>query len=368
MVARVTYKREPRKRSPRENPVVSVPMRESSRPVSTAGFMLVVGLLTTFSVAEGTRAVSPGTSTPQIAFASSRDGNWEIYLTDIDGRQQTRLTRRDPQDRFPLWSPDRTQIAFGSQVGGDHWELWVMSADGSYPRSLASPIVAKGLRQWSHDGTRIVFAGKVDDNVEVFSVEVASGRLTRLTNTRGDDGDPSWSPDDRNIVFSSTRDGNAEIYVMRADGTEQRRLTNSAAADENAAWSRDGSRIAFVSSRDGERDVYLLRVADGRVERLTTGAHATRDGLRWSPDGALIAVQTAVRDNYDIQIVRLADRRRSTVAGSSAFDGQYSWSSESDRLTFISERDGFHAVYVTDLSGGVRRLTTTQSLNPEWSP
>src|SRR5215208_6603030 len=128
-------------------------MLESSRVLWGAGCAIVTGLLTTSRVAERTVAVLPGESPAQIAFASHRDGNWEIYLADGDGGHQTRLTRRDPQDRFPLWSPDRSQIAFGSQVGGDHWELWVMNADGSHPRFLATRIVAKGHRQWSRDGS-----------------------------------------------------------------------------------------------------------------------------------------------------------------------------------------------------------------------
>src|SRR6185503_9399899 len=101
----------------------------------------------------------------------------EIYTSDPEGRLQTRLTTSESQDRFPLWSPDRTRIAFGSQVGGDHWELWVMNADGAVPRSLATQIVAKGSREWSHDGTRIVFAAEVADNVDLFIVDVQSGRL-----------------------------------------------------------------------------------------------------------------------------------------------------------------------------------------------
>ena len=241
-----------------------------------------------------------------------------------------------------------------------------MNVDGSSPRSLATQIVAKGNREWSHDGTRIVFAARVDGDIEIFSVHVASGRLTRLTNLPGEDADPSWSPDDSQIVFSSTRDGNDEIYVMRADGTEPRRLTNQAAHDRSPTWSPDGSRIAFVSTRDGDKDLYLIRAGDGKVVRLTTAAHATNDRPRWSPNGAYIAVQTAERDNYDIQLVRLADLARRIVAGTPLYDGQFSCSPTSDRLAFISGRDGFEAAHVTDLTGKQIRLTTTASLNPEW--
>jgi Tol biopolymer transport system component len=332
-------------------------------PRNCAVWVIVAGLLATSRLEKQ----APATSSSRLTFASHRDGNWEIYSSDTEGRLQTRLTRRESQDRFPMWSPDRTRIAFGSQVGGDHWELWVMNADGTAPRSLATQIVAKGSRQWSHDGTRIVFAAKVADNVDIFIVDVQSSRLTRLTESPDIDGDPSWSPDDRHIAFSSMRDGNPEIYVMRADGSHVTRFTNDAAPDGSPAWSPDGSRIAFVSTRHGDRDVFAVRLANGREERLTTGAHATNDALRWSPNGEYIAIQTAAQDNYDIQLVRLADRSRTTVAGSPAFDGHFSWSPDSDRLAFISERDGYNAVYVTDLHGKQTRLTTTSSLNPDWS-
>src|SRR3954468_1362081 len=52
---------------------------------------------------------------PSIAFASKRDGNWEIHLVSLDGTQRTRLTSRPEQDRFPLWSPNGTKLAFGAQ-------------------------------------------------------------------------------------------------------------------------------------------------------------------------------------------------------------------------------------------------------------
>jgi len=193
--------------------------------------------------------------------------------------------------------------------------------------------------------------------------------VNQLTTSPGDDGDPSWSPDDRQIVFSSARDGNPEIYLMRADGSALRRLTDHAAADGSPVWSPDGSRVAFVSTRDGGGNVYLLRLDDGRIERLTVDAHVTKDMPRWSPDGSYLAIQTAERGNYDIQLVRIADHRRTVVAGTPEFDGQFSWSSRGDRIAFISGRDGIDALYVADATGrGLRRLTTTSSLNPEWAP
>ena len=317
-------KRFPPRRRPTYDPVVRMIMLDSFGLRCGAVCVVVSGLLGRAGIADRTGVVPPGARASQIAFASMRDGNWEIYVAESDGQGQTRLTRRDPQDRFPLWSPDKSQIAFGSQVSGDHWELWVMNANGTRPRFLATRIAAKGHRQWSPDGTRIVFAARVDGDVEVMSVEVASGRLTRLTRSRGEDADPSWSP--------------------------------------------DGATIAFVSSRDGTRDVYAVRFDDGGLVRLTTGALATNDGLRWAPSGAYFAVQTATGDNCDIQLVRMSDRERRTIAGTPAFDGQFGWSPAGDELAFISRGNGVDAVYITDLRGTTRRLSTTLSLNAEWSP
>lgn len=41
----------------------------------------------------------------QIAFASTRDGNWEIYVMNADGSNQIRLTNNPAHDQYPAWSP-----------------------------------------------------------------------------------------------------------------------------------------------------------------------------------------------------------------------------------------------------------------------
>jgi Tol biopolymer transport system component len=41
----------------------------------------------------------------KIAFASDRDGNFEIYVMDADGTAQTRLTINPGNDSGPTWQP-----------------------------------------------------------------------------------------------------------------------------------------------------------------------------------------------------------------------------------------------------------------------
>ena len=52
---------------------------------------------------DGLPAWSPNGT--QMAFASDRDGNFEIYVMDADGSGLTRLTKDPASDGQPGWSP-----------------------------------------------------------------------------------------------------------------------------------------------------------------------------------------------------------------------------------------------------------------------
>jgi pSer/pThr/pTyr-binding forkhead associated (FHA) protein len=65
----------------------------------------------------------------KIAFMSRREGNWDIYVVNIDGSNLQRLTEDPAQDGLPAWSPDGNALAFVSDRGGV-WSIWVMTPDG----------------------------------------------------------------------------------------------------------------------------------------------------------------------------------------------------------------------------------------------
>ena len=109
----------------------------------------------------------------RIAFTANRGGNRDIYLIDIDGTGEVRLTTDVAKDHAPAWSPDGQRIAFRSERSGDP-EIFVVNGDGS--------------------------------------------GLARLTDSPGRDDNPAWSPDGNRIAFTSTRDGLPAIFAMDPDG------------------------------------------------------------------------------------------------------------------------------------------------------
>ena len=188
----------------------------------------------------------------RVAFVTSRNGNWEIYVMDIDGGRQTRVTGgSEVQIAFPTWSPDGSQIAFA-----------------------------------------VVFD---DGDVEIFTMNSSGrGELNNLTEHTAFDSVPSWSPDGKEIAFASDRDGDFEIYVMDSDGSNVDKLTSNGVFDSHPSWSLDGSQILFNSLRDDpdSDDIYIMNRNGTDVRRLTSNS-AVDTSARWAPRKSGLEVSAA---------------------------------------------------------------------------
>ncbi|MBI1926290.1 PD40 domain-containing protein [Candidatus Poribacteria bacterium] len=183
----------------------------------------------------------------------------------------------DVQDRFQVWSPDSTQIAWMTRREGN-FDIYVTAITGEpeakkkadRPGAVQKNLTSgKDLKKddqhprFSPDGTKILFESKRDEDWEIYVMDSRTGEsVVPLTQNDEVDRNAEWSPDGRKIVFESKRDGNSEIYVLNADGTDQVNLTNHPASDSTPKWSPDGKQILFESQRDGNREIYVMD-ADG---------------------------------------------------------------------------------------------------------
>jgi TolB protein len=123
-----------------------------------------------------------------ITYESGRDGNPEIYWTNLETGETARLTENPELDEWPSLSRDGGHIAWASG-NEEEKDLWVMRADGSEKRRLTEGMLfGDAFPEWSPDGSQILLTVRESDEFVLKLVDVASGEVTHL----GEGAAASW--------------------------------------------------------------------------------------------------------------------------------------------------------------------------------
>ncbi len=255
----------------------------------------------------------------KLAFASDRDGNFEIYAMDADGGGQTRLTENPAEDYSPAWSPDGSRLAFVSTRDGNA-EIYLMNADGTGQTRLTNNTAGDLAPVWKPDGSQIGFVSNRNGNDEIYLMNPDGSNQTNLTQNQADDSSFSFSPQGDMITFSSAReDSDFDIYTMNANGAGVVRLTTSAGADIGPTWS--AQKITFQTNRDENDEIYSLGFNGGNQTRLTNNPEFDIDPAQ-SSDGTRICFATARDGNLEIYLMNADGTSLVRLTNNSAADIQ----------------------------------------------
>ena len=235
--------------------------------------------------------VNPVPSNGRVVFTSVRDGRAEIYVMNIDGSNQIRLTNTAQEESQPAWSWDKNRIAYVAYTPsgvGEYRDIMVMAADGSGSRSLTFGTDQNDSPAWSPDGSQIVFSklGAGTNGWDLYVMDAVTGaKFSPLTRDIGDDVKPSWSPDGTKIAYVGMRDGYPEVFVVSSDGSGVRTpVTQDSTLVNTPRWSPDGTKIAYVRWYQGyQSDVTIINADGTNPVRVTHGGIAQE--VCWDPDG-----------------------------------------------------------------------------------
>jgi Tol biopolymer transport system component len=170
----------------------------------------------------------------EIAFVSDREDGPQVWIMNRDGGCARRVTRGLPKGGIlrPAWSPDGNRIAFAAiDAATGRRRLYTVGRDGSALTAITPPADAANP-SWSADGRRLVFDATpdgVDDSskgqFELFIINADGTALRRLTNDSVNDWGPSWSPDGREVAFSRGLNDQYEVYRIDVERGTMRRVT-----------------------------------------------------------------------------------------------------------------------------------------------
>ena len=263
----------------------------------------------------------------RIAFASNRDGNWELYsVRPGEPNSLYRLTDNAADDLYPAWSADGRKLAFTSRRDGNA-EVYTMDLGAAQVRRVTQQGSEEWAPAWSPDGSRLAYQSDRNGQSDIYVCAVDGSGETRLTPMEGNHEAPHWAPDGSGFVFDSDLDvaeavhASINLYLMGADGANPRRLLANA---EWPVFSPDGDAIAFISRRTGFWQVFLVRKDGSGLRQLTRGTYDARYPA-WSPDGQWIAFAGNQGGRWEIYAIATAGGDPIRLTASAADSTYPSW-------------------------------------------
>ena len=245
----------------------------------------------------------PASDATHIAFTSLREGNDEIYITDISGENLQNLTNHPAGDSQPAFSPDGQWMAFVSDRSGTN-RIYLMNRNHNELSPLTNHLMSIGDIDpaWSPDGQWIAFtfiqeqAGIQGSHYNIYKIDINGGNLQQLTDTEYNR-DPVWFPDGDQVLFYAGGKERHDIYVVKPNGTGLKRFLLREPGGYSPTLSPDGKKLAYERLDLAGRGIYIV-TAEGQNERRVTPENTWGYNPAWSPDGQWIAYELEVKSPW----------------------------------------------------------------------
>ena len=230
----------------------------------------------------------------RLAFLLDTTGVGQIWTLEEAGAWPTQRTFYDEPVSFVSYSPERPELIFGMDEGGnERMQLFRLDEDGQITALTGMPEAKHRWGGWSSDGEQFAFASNRRDE-SVFDIYLQGRDETGEEAELIFEGEgwlsvTGWHPDDESLLLrKSYSNFDQDIYLLDLDTGERRHLTphEGDIRYSSVQWDPAGESLYLVTD-DGEDTLYFARMDPdtGEIETL-------RDGGNWNIDGVAVDEET----------------------------------------------------------------------------
>lgn len=324
-------------------------------------------------------AISPDGKT--IVFTYEGD----LYRVPASGGAAVALTSHEAHDYMPVWSRDGKQIAFASDRHGN-FDVFVMPAEGGEPTRLTYHSAAEYPYAFANDGKSVYFGAARQDAAtnrsfptgsqpELYLVPVTGGRVTQVLTTPAED--VALSRDGKFFLYHDKKGGENEwrkhhssaiardVWVYDIAAGTHRKITTFAGEDRTPVLTDNDQAFFYLSEESGTFNVHKMSLQGGRSEQVTSFKGVPVRFLSTAADGTLcfsrdgeLYTKRGSGGPEKVKVTIAADTRANNervlpITGNAR---EMAVSPTGKEIAFISRGE----VFVTSVEGGVtKRITST---------
>ena len=219
-----------------------------------------------FNFTSGATSATVSPDGKQVAFII----RGEVFVTSADYTTTKQITHTPAAEKYVCFGPDNRTLAYASERDGI-WQLYlakiVRDEDPNFANAtlveeevlLPSKTVERSMPQFSPDGKELAF---IEDRFKLKVVNLETKKVRQVTDgstwfSTSGGFDYQWSPDGKwfALEFVGNRhDPYTDIGLVSADGKGSIvNLTNSGYTSGSPRWVMDGNALLFTTERYGMR-------------------------------------------------------------------------------------------------------------------
>ncbi len=233
----------------------------------------------------------------------------------------------------------------------------------------------------SPDGKYLAFMSEKDlFGIDLFLADAKTGKIlkklsSQISNSHIDDFNflesaGAWSPDSKKFAFSIFSKGRNQLMIIDVEKRKVLLRTGMNKVEQfgNLTWSPDGKHIAFSGMVEGQSDIFSYNLDTKEISAITNDVYSDY-APSYSPDGKklIFSSDRASVSSNAIQAVHpinltVYDIASKTLTNLPVFPSANNlnaqFSGDSQRIFFLSNRDGFRNLYEYNLTiGSLNQLT-----------